>query len=81
MLLLSLLLLLLLLFLLLCHVRTVQAMAGLVFYFMIDRDRPEIFETGKAWSVFNLLNRNWTVSSLELRLPYESAIRLYGFIH
>ena len=30
-----------------------------LFFIMIDRD--EIFETGKAWSIFNLLNQNWAV--------------------
>ena len=53
-------------------------MAGLVFYFMIDRDRPEIFETGKAWSIFDLFNRNWAVCSLKLHVQYETSIRLYG---
>ena len=38
---------------------------------------PKI-ETGKTWSIFNLLNRNWAGFSLEFHVQYDSAIWLYG---
>ena len=38
-------------------------------------------ETGKTWSIFNVLNWNWAGCLLEFHVPYESTIRLYGSIH
>jgi len=40
-------------------------------------DCPKI-ETGKTWSIFNLLNQNWAVCSWELHAQYDSAVRLCG---
>ena len=53
-------------------VRTVRTI--LLFY---DRSGQKI-ETGETWSIFNVLNWNWAGCSLELNVPYESAVRLYG---
>ena len=40
-------------------------------YLLIDqRIMVHMTLIGKAWSVFNLLNQNWTVCSLELIIPY-----------
>ena len=45
--------------------------------FTMTTTGPHKIETDETWSIFDLLNQNWAVCSLEFYVPYDTTVRLY----